>query len=441
MGHVWTWIESKGDDFFTESENSSCCQSLLGSPDSGADLDLSHWRKTEETVEEELEESSIQEEDSQMESSDPLAWDSASEGDQEEAGKFKQDVLLRFLSEVTHLMEPLCISNTFLVQDPQAICSAGEQKESGVLAHDRDVQGSPVSQKEEFKEECQIQVLNKQRGEKSPQGREEWALQVLEELPLMRWETKKTEELQDLCEEAGEIQDSEFKVLEKDLEKEDLHVLVESAGEMDDDEEYSLEFMNLTSFHWRTLKKEVPQTLEETDVENSEEQPEDWKDSDFHLSYSNDDFSPCEISTASSPSTSTVSLPLVHMSQDDPVRQRLLFKKTLLSIWKMVASHRYSGPFLKPVSEKQAPGYKDVVKRPVDLYSIKRSLSKGLIQNMVQFQRDLMLMFQNAVMYNSSNHHIHCVAVEMQQEVLEQLQMLGEALLCSEEMRAFVRRF
>lgn len=26
---------------------------------------------------------------------------------------------------------------------------------------------------------------------------------------------------------------------------------------------------------------------------------------------------------------------------------------------------RYSGPFLKPVSEKQAPGYKDVVKRSV----------------------------------------------------------------------------
>ncbi|KAL8212222.1 UNVERIFIED_CONTAM: hypothetical protein K2H54_040813 [Gekko kuhli] len=439
MGHVWTWLESKGDDFFAESENSSRCQSLLGSPDSGTDLDLSRWRKTDETAEEELEESSSQEEDSQMESSDALAWDSASEGDREEAEKFRQDVLLRFLSEVTHLMEPLCISNTFLAHGPQPICTAGEQKRGGVLAHNRrDAQGSPILRKEEFKDECQLQVLKEQAGEKSPQGREKWALQVLEELPLMRWETRKTEELQDLCEEAGEIQDSELRVLEKDSEKKDLHVLVESAGEMDDDEEYSSELMNLASFHWRTPKTEISQTLEEIDVENSGEQPKDWKNSDFHLSYSNDDFSPCEISTASSP-TSTVSLPLMHMSQDDPVRQRLLFKKTLLSIWKMVASHRYSGPFLKPVSEKQAPGYKDVVKRPVDLYSIKRSLSKGLIQNMVEFQRDLMLMFQNAVMYNSSNHHIHRIAMEMQREVLEQLQMLGEALLCSEEMRAFVR--
>uniref|UniRef100_A0A8C4KCI3 Bromo domain-containing protein n=1 Tax=Dromaius novaehollandiae TaxID=8790 RepID=A0A8C4KCI3_DRONO len=110
------------------------------------------------------------------------------------------------------------------------------------------------------------------------------------------------------------------------------------------------------------------------------------------------------------------------LSWDNPL-QRLLFKRTLLSIWKMIASHRYSGLFLKAVSDKQAPGYKDVVKRPMDLTSIKRSLSKGHIHTSVQFQRDLMLMFQNAVMYNSSTHHVHRMAVEMQQEVLEQLQI------------------
>uniref|UniRef100_A0A8B9SKW4 Bromo domain-containing protein n=1 Tax=Anas platyrhynchos TaxID=8839 RepID=A0A8B9SKW4_ANAPL len=86
---------------------------------------------------------------------------------------------------------------------------------------------------------------------------------------------------------------------------------------------------------------------------------------------------------------------------------------------------RYSGPFLKAVSEKQAPGYRDVVKRPMDLTSIKRNLSKGHIQSMAQFQCSLMLMFQNAVMYNSCNHHVHRMALEMQREVLEQMQMAG----------------
>ncbi|XP_054698226.1 bromodomain-containing protein 8-like [Grus americana] len=138
-------------------------------------------------------------------------------------------------------------------------------------------------------------------------------------------------------------------------------------------------------------------------------------------------------------STSPANMQLVQLSWDNPP-QHLLFKRTLLSIWKMIASHRYSGPFLKAVSEKQAPGYRDVVKRPMDLTSIKRRLSKGHIQSMVQFQRDLMLMFQNAMMYNSFNHHVHRMAVEMQREVLEQLQMLGEALLCSRDRLGWGRR-
>lgn len=76
----------------------------------------------------------------------------------------------------------------------------------------------------------------------------------------------------------------------------------------------------------------------------------------------------------------------------------------------------------------------------MDLTSIKRSLSKGHIQSMAQFQCSLMLMFQNAVMYNSCNHHVHRMALEMQREVLEQMQMLGEALLCSEDRLRLGRR-
>ncbi|XP_027460038.1 bromodomain-containing protein 8 isoform X3 [Zalophus californianus] len=116
---------------------------------------------------------------------------------------------------------------------------------------------------------------------------------------------------------------------------------------------------------------------------------------------------------------------LSDLGQSHPVQDHLLFKKTLLPVWKMVASHRFSNPFLKPVSERQAPGYKDVVKRPMDLTSLKRNLSKGRIRTMAQFQRDLMLMFQNAVMYNDSDHHVYHMAVEMEREVLEQIQVLN----------------
>ncbi|XP_068884617.1 bromodomain-containing protein 8-like isoform X1 [Aphelocoma coerulescens] len=140
-------------------------------------------------------------------------------------------------------------------------------------------------------------------------------------------------------------------------------------------------------------------------------------------------------STSAAPELDSTGSPNLHLLQpswNNPL-QHLILKKRLLSIWRMIASHRFSSPFLKPVSEKQAPGYKDVVKRPMDLTSIKRRLSKGHIQSVMQFQCDLMLMFQNAVMYNSSNHHVFHVAVEMQREVLEQLQVLAEALLFSRD--------
>ncbi|RLW02840.1 hypothetical protein DV515_00006765 [Chloebia gouldiae] len=131
-------------------------------------------------------------------------------------------------------------------------------------------------------------------------------------------------------------------------------------------------------------------------------------------------------------STGSPNMHLLQPSWNNPL-QHLILKKKLLSMWRMIASHRFSSPFLKPVSEKQAPGYRDVVKRPMDLSSIKRRLSKGHIQSVMQFQCDVMLMFQNAVMYNSSDHHVFHVAVEMQREVLEQLQVLAEALLLSRD--------
>ncbi|XP_078241672.1 bromodomain-containing protein 8 isoform X2 [Pogona vitticeps] len=412
MGHVWTWLESKGE-LFSESEKSSCCQE---SSNSSLDLELIGWRENEETTEVELEESSSQEEDSQLDSGDLAAWEKDSERDSEEPGRYNQEALLRFLSEVTKLMEPLCISSTNLEPAPQTFSSSGEQNERGASTHKEGIKRSLVHKDEEaVGEESPLQILKREaRGNSVPQRSEKWALQVSEGPVLVNWKAEGIEELQDLRKEKGDYQVQDSKCEGQKV----LNILEESVGEMKEDEEYSPEHMVQIPHYWRTLGEEVPLNVkEEVAVENTEEQAEDWKDSDLHLSYTNDDSSPWGTPQMSSPSTSIASLPLMQPNQDDSLQQCLLFKKTLLSIWKMVAGHR-----------------------PVDLSSIKRRISKGQIQNMVQFQRDLMLMFQNAIMYNNSNHHIHRIAMEMEQEVLEQLQMLGEALLCTEEMQGFVRR-
>ncbi|XP_032996396.1 bromodomain-containing protein 8 isoform X9 [Lacerta agilis] len=306
MGHVWTWLESK-EEFFTESEKSSCCQSPQGSTGSSSDLDLELgcWRKGEETAEEEVEESSSQEEESQLGTSGPLEWEDASRGDQDEAGRYKQDAILRFLSEVTHLMEPLCIGSTYLAQGPQALCSAGEQPGRGLLDHEGDIKGTLIHPEEEVAKGSQLQVLKKRA---TSQGRGNLALQVSEGLPVMNWEAEGMEEQQDLCEVSGDSQIQDDNP-DGDLEKKVLHSLVASAGETDEDD-YSLELTNDTSFSWRTLKDGMPQNVEEAAAERTEEQAEDWKDCDFHLSYSNDDSSPYGTPLMSSPTTSTASLPL-----------------------------------------------------------------------------------------------------------------------------------
>lgn len=65
----------------------------------------------------------------------------------------------------------------------------------------------------------------------------------------------------------------------------------------------------------------------------------------------------------------------------------------------------------------------------MDLSTIKKNIETGLIRTTAEFQRDIMLMFQNAVMYNSSDHDVYHMALEMQRDVLEQIQVELSQLL------------
>ncbi|XP_065411313.1 bromodomain-containing protein 8-like [Chrysemys picta bellii] len=397
---------------------------------------------TEEPAVEEQEESSQEEEDRRLESREPLVWEDGSEELQEEAGQCEQDSLLQFLLEVTHLMEPLCISGTDSGQNHWAFCGSGQQEEREVLSFKEEVAGPLVPREEEK----QLQLLIEEAGELHVPGREvgeEWVPQVSRELHVLGWEAGEAEEQQILGEETGKPQVPGGKEGDS-REQRELQFPVENAGELEEEEKNRKLLLDETSSDMSALEEALPGSVKAGVLE----QPKDHAQGESHLLEEDNDLFPHYDSASCSPSRASLvdsslmspaSSQLVPLSCANPLRH-LLFKKTLLSIWKMIASHRYCGPFLKPVSDKQAPGYKDVVRRPMDLTNIKRRLSKGQIWTTAQFQRDLMLMFQNAVMYNSSDHHVHRMAVEMQRDVLEQLQLLGEALLCSEERLGFGRR-
>ncbi|RUS69833.1 hypothetical protein EGW08_022402 [Elysia chlorotica] len=98
------------------------------------------------------------------------------------------------------------------------------------------------------------------------------------------------------------------------------------------------------------------------------------------------------------------------------------WKKSIMLVWRAAATHKYANVFLHPVTNDIAPGYHSVVLRPMDLSTIKKNVETGVIRTTVDFQRDMMLMFTNATMYNSSDHNVFKMAKEMYDDVMQHLE-------------------
>lgn len=59
----------------------------------------------------------------------------------------------------------------------------------------------------------------------------------------------------------------------------------------------------------------------------------------------------------------------------------------------------------------------------MDMMSIKKNIENGSIRTTAEFQRDMMLMFTNAIMYNSSNHDVYSMAKEMYDDVMVHIEV------------------
>ena len=116
------------------------------------------------------------------------------------------------------------------------------------------------------------------------------------------------------------------------------------------------------------------------------------------------------------------------------------WKKAVMLVYNRLATHKYASVFLRPITEDQAPGYHSVIFRPMDLLTIKKNIDNGTIRSTMHFQRDVMLMFQNAIMYNKHDTFIYKMAVSMQEECLQHMQILvqvtGEGTLGRETRTA-----
>ncbi|KAG0241029.1 Bromodomain-containing protein 8 [Mortierella sp. GBA43] len=109
-----------------------------------------------------------------------------------------------------------------------------------------------------------------------------------------------------------------------------------------------------------------------------------------------------------------------HTSMSDQPRTIIddkKWRKILMMIWSDIANHRFGAVFMQPIKEQDAPGYYYMIKRPMDLKSIKERIRDGQITNADEFHRDVLLMFMNALMYNSEDTEVYQMALAMMTEV------------------------
>ena len=89
------------------------------------------------------------------------------------------------------------------------------------------------------------------------------------------------------------------------------------------------------------------------------------------------------------------------------------FQNMIGMLHSQISQHRFGNIFHNPIKKSEAPDYLDIVKRPMDLKTIKSRVKDGLITNSLEFQRDIFLMFANAMMYNRPGSEIYNMAEEV----------------------------
>jgi len=75
------------------------------------------------------------------------------------------------------------------------------------------------------------------------------------------------------------------------------------------------------------------------------------------------------------------------------------------------------------VTEKEAPDYKDIVKSPMDLSTLRKRVEAGTVMDMAGLVRDLDLIFDNAMLYNPPVSDYYRMAATLKDVVKQQMEL------------------
>ncbi|XP_059612323.1 bromodomain-containing protein 8 [Phlebotomus argentipes] len=108
------------------------------------------------------------------------------------------------------------------------------------------------------------------------------------------------------------------------------------------------------------------------------------------------------------------SVPSSPASSED--REYKAWKKAIMPAYNRLSTHKYASIFLRSVPEDQQARYRTVILRPMDLHTLKRNLETGAVRSTAEFQRDVLLMCQNAMMFHKRDSSVFAMAKEMMAE-------------------------
>ncbi|KAK2466243.1 hypothetical protein APHAL10511_001885 [Amanita phalloides] len=92
------------------------------------------------------------------------------------------------------------------------------------------------------------------------------------------------------------------------------------------------------------------------------------------------------------------------------------FQNVIGMLHSQISQHRNGNIFHNPIKNSDAPDYHEIVKRPIDLKTIKAKVRDGHIANSLEYQRDIYLMFANAMVYNVPGSDVYAMAEDMMLE-------------------------
>lgn len=112
-------------------------------------------------------------------------------------------------------------------------------------------------------------------------------------------------------------------------------------------------------------------------------------------------------------------------------------KTTCLDVLKVLQSHQHGWVFNSPVDpvELGLPDYFEVVKKPMDLGTIRKKLENGVYHSLEDFEANVHLTFDNAMLYNPEGSVVYNMAKEMKDKFSADYEVMMKQLMIEEDQK------